>query len=242
MSQDPQHDMEITPSAVSSATPAPSQPTFDDLFPATAREPQVRYTSSAHHVITLPSEGTASSEFYNFAMSVTKCVNDGYSLAVAAGDSVDISKIVDYEQAARAMMETREMKMYDSWKGGLALDNWNFATNALALTSGSAAHRRFQNHALDLCTMYKCQGVTPEQAKAWTEKHQGWVPLLIAISKVRKARAHACGGEEGADPCQLTEKRMARRINGILGSRRAALGARVKRINRAITEAEHGCH
>lgn len=85
------------------------------------------------------------------------------------------------------MMKTREMTMFDISAEGIALDDRNFENSALAFTSESAAHRRFQNHALYPSTMWKSVVSTFVEAKAWTGKHQGWSHLLIAISKVRKA-------------------------------------------------------
>lgn len=127
-------------------------------------------------------------------------------MAVAAGDAVDTTKIVNHEDAAFASMQTRERKTYKSWKGGPSLGAWEFEASAVEICQDTAPYRKYAKMSQGLNTLYKRDDITVAQAKGWAIKQDGWMPLVCAATKVGKARADVCGGE-GADPLEVVEKR-----------------------------------
>lgn len=129
----------------------------------------------------------------------------GGSIAKATCHS-KVDRALNPEAYAESTIDSKyELAIYRIWKLGVRLRDVDWASYTDKIPHSGSGGKKYVNLAIDLCTMYRRDGVTADQAYSWSQRHRSLMPLLNAITRVRKVHLDICGGVAGRDPRLFVE-------------------------------------
>lgn len=212
--------------------------TLADKYRSTATDAGVRWREPSGQKVFIPGEAAKMSDISTLCEQVCGVIHSGLSVAVAAGYKVDTAKVVNAKEAAKREFTFQESAMYHDWENGLDMGTWDFSANASTDPISDAKLKRFSRIAAALKILYKTGSITPTQAKGWTTRNQALMPICRAQCKILKAERDAAEKQDGVHPKELLEKRVLRRIQGLIGRRRNAWGVAWRKLNAEMSEGE----
>lgn len=218
---------------------APRLSNFDERYRQAAMQAIVNWDRTTGYFIHIPGDQCKSTELAQMCEDTLNVIHAGRSVAVAASGHMDTSKVVNAKDAAMARFTSMERAMFNDWENGLALVPWDFAANASPDPIREVKVAKYNNMAAALEALYKVTGITALQAKGWAVHNQHLMPLCIAMGKIHKAQRNATGGELGVDARELLEKRVLKRIQGLIGRRRNKWEQWWRTLSAAMKETEH---
>lgn len=188
--------------------------------------------------LSIPRESAKNSEWARFAADATALLFSGSSLATALGDDVDVA-ISSPEELVHGLLTVREKEMYSHWKKGSSPPRADWKRLRTALSGTTSAQRARWNDLTDaLRVLYADSTITPENCKAWVEKYNDNMPLLIATKKVETARRDARYAKGSKAARDVREIAACRRLISEVGKQRIRSNTMMKKLNREAGERE----
>lgn len=138
------------------------------------------------------------------------------------------------------LLTEREAKEYSDWEHSKRMPRaeWRrLRTNVHANTNKQV--EKWEELAFALRKLYDDEGIGMENAKAWVEKYDDKMPLLIAAKKVDQTRWDIQRAGKSSSLRKLVHESIAcRKLLSEIGMYRGILGKDVKEVNVKITKKE----
>lgn len=199
---------------------------------------EVNYSHSKK--LSIPKETSSITSWTRTAYETCLLLSGGYSLAVALGEDVDAS-ISSPVELAESLLTPREAEMLYQWRKGRSppkVDWRRLSTSLHASTSIQRARWAELTDALRI--LYGGDSsISKENCKAWVEKYQDQMSLLIACKKVETARRDAKGAKAGSRAKRDVREIVAcRTIISHFGKQRVRSNTELKKLQKDSTDKE----
>lgn len=172
---------------------------------------------------------------------ITKLLLNDYSLSKALGHDPDAS-LSSATRLSAPLLTDHEAKEYAAWEKdarNLPRADWRrLRTETNASTSAQKA--RWEELTNALRALYKEDGLRAENCKAWVEKYQDKMSLLVAARKIETTRSdmNAANKAGGKAKKHVHELVACRKVMNEVGKYRHEMGAVMRATNKDANEKE----
>lgn len=166
-------------------------------------------------------------------------VTNGRSLTLSTSQAFTSRKQPDAEAFAKERMTTKELTQYEDWKQKkLTPPIFDWAANQEPVSL--QAMETFTQRAAAMDIIWQRQGTAPANAAWLTNKMPGMMPLVRAITKILKARAHLeqHNSMAGLTASEIAEVETLRLVNATVEANVARERERLWRLVKSINESQ----
>lgn len=171
-------------------------------------------------------------------IEIRRVVEAGHSLAVATGMKVAAFNTVNPEEKAMAEMGVVEREMYDAWKAGARLQDFNPATSKTSTTSWKGTTPTLDKWLMGLRAMYGDETLVRENAVWFAVNASFMVPTITAHVKVLMADKSMTDQHHRLRPEEMAEYQSARRILADAAFRVQEIKKEINKLTQEIGRAE----
>nr|QJT73710.1 hypothetical protein [Botrytis cinerea mycovirus 5] len=167
-----------------------------------------------------------------------KVVESGHSLAVATGMKAAAFQTVNPVEKARAEMGVAEREMYDAWRGGVRLQDFDKATSRTGIDKWRGSMPTLDKWVAGLRAMYDDPTLEREHAVWFASKAAFMVPTITAHVKVLMAGKAMVDQEGHLSPEEMAEYQSAKRILADAAFRVQQIKREINNLTQEIGRAE----
>lgn len=216
--------------------------TRSSAAPGSSRNPTPESFNFSHsRSLDLPrSAQSDDSQWSTFFLEACQLVFRNYSLAKALGIDVNASTSSATRLAA-PLLTSREASDYAAWEDSRRMPRVDWRRLKAPVNVNTAVQKgRWKDLTLALRVLYEDDNLKLENTKAWVEKYEDKMPLLIAAKKVDLTRFDITRAGKSSSLRRLVFEAMAcRKLLSEIGIYRGELGKDIKDLNVKIDMKEH---
>eukprot|EP00177_Eucheuma_denticulatum_P007488 GFKZ01013634.1.p1 GENE.GFKZ01013634.1~~GFKZ01013634.1.p1 ORF type:complete len:302 (-),score=51.94 GFKZ01013634.1:816-1721(-) len=175
-----------------------------------------------------------------FFLNISQLVLRNYSLAQALGLDVNTSTS-SATRLATPLLTPREAKEYAAWEETRSMPRVDWRRMKTHVNANTPIQKaRWKDLTLALRVLYQDENIKLENTKAWVEKNDDMMPLLIAAKKVDLTRYDITRAGKSTSMRRLVFEALAcRKLMSEIGIYRGELGRETKEVNLKINKKEH---